>query len=258
MCYYNSINIQKGTKITLNGVSKELPPIQRPIQSGFEYGDWAILKAIDNNNARDFNNDVDFVFELAHWELIAPWVNSTLDVMKGREKFNTLNATAERLFESRLFKQPALKRRCLVLSSGFYEWRHVTPSGSKKDIAYPYHITVKDIPYFFMAGIYQPWVDVESGEMMDTFSIITTKANDLMAQIHNKKQRMPTILNEQQAAEWIQPILKPSQIMGLANHQIDSNLLEVHTLKKDFRTAYNPKEIFEYPDLPSLDYGKLL
>ena len=105
MCYYNSINIPKGSKLALNGVTKELPAIQRPIQSGFEYGDWAIIKAVEHNHAHDFNNDFDFDFELAHWELIAPWVNSTLEVMKGREKFNTLNATAERLFESKLFKQ---------------------------------------------------------------------------------------------------------------------------------------------------------
>ena len=174
--------------------------------------------------------------------------------MKGREKFNTLNATAERLFESRLFKQPALKRRCLVLSSGFYEWRHFTPPGAKKDIAYPYHITLKDKPYFFMAGIYQPWVDIESGEMMDTFSIITTKANALMEQIHNKKKRMPTILNEQQAAKWLQPNLKLAEIMGLATTQVDPSLLEVHTLKKDFRTAYNPKEAFYYEELEALNW----
>jgi putative SOS response-associated peptidase YedK len=255
MCYYNSISIQKGTKVALNGTTKELPAIQRPIQSGFEYGDWAIIKAA-NNDVNEFDNekDIDFIFELAHWELIAPWVNSTLEVMKGREKFNTLNATAERLFESRLFKQPALKRRCLVLSSGFYEWRHFTPPGAKKDIAYPYHITLKDKPYFFMAGIYQPWVDIESGEMMDTFSIITTKANALMEQIHNKKKRMPTILNEQQAAKWLQPNLKPSEIMGLATTQVDPSLLEVHTLKKDFRTANDPKEAFYYEELEALNW----
>ena len=251
MCYYNSINISKGTKVSINGTTKELPSIQRPIQSGFEYGDWAIIKGT-NHNDNDYETNNDFVFELAHWELIAPWVKNPMEVMKGREKFNTLNATAERLFESKLFNQPALKRRCLVLSSGFYEWRHFTPTGSNKDIAYPYHITVKDKPYFFMAGIYQPWVDVESGEMMDTFSIITTKANPLMALIHNMKKRMPTILNDEQAATWISPNLSEAQIMQLANTQIDSRLIETFTIKKDFRTAYDPKEPFLYEELPAL------
>lgn len=239
MCYYNSINIKKGTKISLNGITKELPEINRPLQSGFEYGNWTIIKPTNDG----------YDLELAHWELIAPWVKNSFEVMKGREKFNTLNATAERLLESKLFKQPALKRRCLVLSSGFYEWRHYTPEGSKKDIAYPYYITVKEPPYFLMAGIYQPWVDVESGEMMNTFSIVTTKANHLMEQIHNKKKRMPTILNEQQASLWISPNISEQQIMQLASTQIDDHLLNAHTIKKDFRTAENPKQDYDYPEL---------
>ena len=223
-------------------MTKELPEVNRPIQSGFEYGDWTIVKPTNDG----------YDFELAHWELIAPWVKNNFEVMKGREKFNTLNATAERLLESKLFKQPALKRRCLVLSSGFYEWRHYTPEGAKKDIAYPYFISVKKQPVFFMAGIYQPWVDVESGEMMNTFSIVTTKANHLMEQIHNKKKRMPTILNDQQASSWISPNLSEQQIMLLASTQIEDNLLEAYTIKKDFRTTIDPKEQNTFDELPPL------
>ena len=243
MCYYNSISITKGSKVTINGLTKDLPPINRPLQSGFEYGNWPIIKPNEN----------DFTFELAHWELIAPWVNSSLEVMKGREKFNTLNATAERLLESKLFKQPALKRRCFVLSSGFYEWRHFKSEGAKKEQAYPYYISLKNQHYFFMAGIYQPWVDIESGETMDKFSIVTTKANGLMEQIHNKKKRMPTILNEAQASEWLSPKLSESRIIELASSQIDNQLMDAYTIKKDFRTAFDPKESYEYNDLPRIN-----
>ncbi len=242
MCYYNIISIPKGSKVTINGITKDLPPIDRPLQSGFEYCDWPIIKP----------NTDDFTFELAHSELIAPWVNSSLEVMKGREKFNTLNATAERLLESKLFKQPALKRRCLVLSSGFYEWRHFKPEGAKKELAYPYYISLKDQPYFFMAGIYQPWVDIESGETMDTFSIVTTKANRLMEQIHNKKKRMPTILNEAQASEWLSPKLPESRIMELATSQYDEQLMDGYTITKDFRTAFDPKDEVVFTELPPL------
>jgi putative SOS response-associated peptidase YedK len=236
VCYYNSITIKKGTKISLKGKTKELPEINRPLQSGFEYGNWSIIKS---------TND-DYDFELAHWELIAPWIKNSFEVMKGRERFNTLNATAESLLESKLFKQPALKRRCLVLSSGFYEWRHLTSPGSKKDITHPYHISVKNQPYFFMAGIYQPWVDIDSGEMMNTFSIVTTKANKLMEQIHNKKKRMPTILNNEQASLWLSENLNEFAIKELATTQIEDNLLEAYTIKKDFRTNIDPKEPYTY------------
>lgn len=242
MCYYNSIYIPKGSKVTVIGITKELAEIDRPLQSGFEYGNWPIIKP----------TALDFTFELAHWELIAPWVNNSLEVMGGREKFNTLNATAERLFESKLFKQPALKRRCLVLSSGFFEWRHYKPEGAKKEIAYPYYISLKDQPYFYMAGIYQPWVDIESGETMDTFSIVTTKANGLMEQIHNKKKRMPTILNEAQANEWLSPKLPESRIMELAASQYNDQLMYAYTIRKDFRTALDPQEKSVFQELPPL------
>jgi len=242
MCYFNSLVAPKGATINLSGTTKQLDPINRPLQSGFSYHNWPIIKGSTQN----------FTIENAHWELIAPWVKTTQEVQAGREKFNTLNATAERLLESKLFKPAALNHRCLVLSSGFYEWRHYKPAGASKEIAYPYFITIKEQPLFYMAGIFQPWTDKETGETMDTFSIVTTKANALMEQIHNKKKRMPTILNEAQAAEWISPNVSESKIMELASFSIDESIMSAYTLDKGFRTASNPMEAFEYHDLPAL------
>jgi putative SOS response-associated peptidase YedK len=88
---------------------------------------------------------------------------------------------------------------------------------------------------------------------MDTFSIVTTKANAFMEQIHNKKKRMPTILTETQAAEWITPNLSEHKIMELATSAIDANQLSAYTLDKGFRTASNPMEAFTYPELPVLN-----
>jgi putative SOS response-associated peptidase YedK len=242
MCYFNSLVAPKGATVSLAGSNKTLDPVNKPLQSGFSYSNWPIIKGSAQN----------FTIENAHWELIAPWVKTSQEVQAGREKFNTLNATAERLLESKLFKPAALNNRCLVLSSGFYEWRHYKPAGAKKEVAYPYFISLKEQPLFYMAGIYQPWTDKETGETMDTFSIVTTKANALMEQIHNKKKRMPTILNEAQAAEWISPNVSESKIMELASCSIDESIMSAYTLDKGFRTASNPMEAFEYHDLPAL------
>jgi len=242
MCYFNSLVAPKGATVSLAGSNKTLDPVNKPLQSGFSYSNWPIIKGSAQN----------FTIENAHWELIAPWVKTSQEVQAGREKFNTLNATAERLLESKLFKPAALNNRCLVLSSGFYEWRHYKPAGAKKEIAYPYFISLKEQPLFYIAGIYQPWTDKETGETMDTFSIVTTKANALMEQIHNKKKRMPTILNEAQAAEWISPNVSESKIMELACCSIDESIMSAYTLDKGFRTASNPMEAFEYHDLPAL------
>jgi len=243
MCYFNSLVAPKGATINLSGTTKQLDPINRPLQSGFSYHNWPIIKGSTQN----------FTIENAHWELIAPWVKTTQEVQTGREKFNTLNATAERLLESKLFKPAALNHRCLVLSSGFYEWRHYKPAGAKKEIAYPYFITIKEQPLFYMAGIFQPWTDKETGETMDTFSIVTTKANAFMEQIHNKKKRMPTILNATQAVEWLAPNLSENKIMELATSSIDANQLSAYTIHKNFRTDTNPLQSFEYEELPQLN-----
>ena len=242
MCYFNSLVAPNGASINLKGNTKKLALTHIPLQSGFSYSKWPIIKGSTR----------DFTIENAHWELIAPWVKNTKEVQAGREKFNTLNATCERLLESKLFKPAALEHRCLVLSSGFFEWRHYKPAGSSKEIAYPYYITIKDQPLFYMAGIYQPWTDKETGETMDTFSIITTKANDLLEQIHNKKKRMPTILNEAQASEWLQPNLSEPKIMELATSAYDASSMSAYTINKSFRTSSDPLELYEYPELAVL------
>ena len=243
MCYFNSLVAPKGAAINLAGTTKQLEPINRPLQSGFSYSNWPIIKGTAQN----------FTIGNAHWELIAPWVKKTQEVQAGREKFNTLNATAERLLESKLYKPAALNNRCLVLSSGFYEWRHFKPAGAKKEIAYPYFITLKEQPLFFMAGIFQPWTDKETGETMDTFSIVTTKANAFMEQIHNKKKRMPTILTETQASDWLNPSLSESKILELASSAYDASYMNAYTIDKSFRTASDPLEPFEYEELPPLN-----
>ena len=242
MCYFNSLVAPAGADISIKGITKKLPPTNKPLQSGFSYGNWPIIKG----------NALDFTIEQGHWELIAPWVKTVKEAEVGREKFNTLNATSERLLESKLFKPAALHYRCLVPSSGFFEWRHFKPLGAKKEIAYPYYISLTTQPLFFMAGIYQPWTDKETGETMDTFSIVTTKANGLMEQIHNKKKRMPTILNEVQASEWLSPNLSESKIMELASSAYDTSTMSAYTIDKSFRTSSDPMEQFEYPELPVL------
>ncbi len=248
MCYYNGVRVSKEEFIRLKSLERELKHLQRlnrPIQSGFEYGNSLILLPSTDKQS--------FEIEDAHWEFIPPWCSNWQAVHESRKKFTTLNAIGENLFESRLYKDAALKRRCLVLSSGFYEWRHFKPEGAKKALTYPYFIDVaQEQSYFFMAGIYQPWTDKETGETINTFAIVTTKANDLMEQVHNVKKRMPLILTEDLAYEWLLGNLTPQRITEIANFQFDSEDMTAHTVAKDFRTALDPTEVFEYEELPPL------
>jgi putative SOS response-associated peptidase YedK len=151
-----------------------------------------------------------------------------------------------------------LSRRCLVLSTGFFEWRHVFPASKKTGkpvktaVKYPYHITVKDREYFYMAGIWQPWTDQSTGEYVESFAIITTAANALMEQVHNSKKRMPTILNEDLAYEWLLGDLPEERITEIARHQYPATEMEACSIAKDFREAPEPTRPFAYEDLPAL------
>ncbi|MDQ2752716.1 MAG: SOS response-associated peptidase [Bacteroidota bacterium] len=172
----------------------------------------------------------------------------------------TLNAVCEELlFPGKIYREAALNRRCLILSSGFFEWRHVHPlnirTGQpvKKAVTYPYYISLKDKPYFYMAGIWQPWTDKETGEYIESSAIITTKANKLLEQIHNTKKRMPTILNEDLAYKWLFGKLSEERILQIAATQYLSEEMHACSIAKDFREALEPTKVFAYEDLPALE-----
>jgi putative SOS response-associated peptidase YedK len=73
-----------------------------------------------------------------------------------------------------------------------------------------------------------------------------------MEQVHNTKKRMPVILPPEEAYQWIQPNLTENQISRLAHYSLDSHLLSATPIRKDFRTAADPTEAFQYEDLPNL------
>lgn len=246
MCYYNGVKVTRAERIRLldlEAAIRNLQDLDRQLQNGFSYENYPIIKPLQGGKAIDL--------ELAHWELIPAWAKNMQSVIDGR-KYNTLNAVGEELFEKATYKDAALKRRCLVLSSGFYEWRHYKPEGSKKDESYPYYVTLPGREYFFMAGIYQPWTDRETGETMDTFSIVTTKANHLMEQVHNKKKRMPTILTDELAYEWIQDGLTKERITEIATFQYPADQMAAYPIYKDFRALEDPTAPFTYSELPAL------
>jgi len=245
MCYYNSLKIPAKKTIKLKGKQKELPPIDINVQSGFSYASWPI---IIEDNAGEWQP------QLAHWEFIPWFIQHIGELEESRKKYTTLNATAEKLFESKIYQAAAKARRCLVLSTGFYEWRHYQGAEDKKPVAYPYFISSanKEEPLFYMAGIWQPWTDKLSGEMIHSFAIVTTHANGFMQQIHNTKKRMPTILPTELAEEWIGP-LKENRIKELAAYQIKEDALTAYTIAKDFnRGIEHPEAPVAYDSLPPL------
>ena len=101
------------------------------------------------------------------------------EVAAERIRTQTLNARAETIHQKPSFRASIMTKRCLVLVDGFYEWRE---EGKKK---YPYYISLASNDAFALAGIWDRWLNNSTGEVKDTFSIITTRANPLLERIHN-------------------------------------------------------------------------
>lgn len=227
-----------------------------PMQSGFDYGDWPVIK----ENAE---------LEMMEWGLAPSYIQSRESLERFRKGYTdykgkyhppmtTLNAKGEELLlPNKMYRNAALERRCLFALTGFYEWRHIPQIGKKGQVLkatkkYPYYIKVKCKPYFFVAGIWQPFTDYKTGEVKHTAASITTKANELMAQIHNSQKRQPTILTDALAEEWISKDLSEERIKEIATYQIPSDQLEAYTINRDYRNASDPREHVEYPELPPL------
>jgi putative SOS response-associated peptidase YedK len=242
--------VSKVQIIKLRQIEKELGTLAamehlQILKDGFRYSDSIVITK---------KNENDIEASAMHWEFIPAWIKNHTELVAARKQgIPWLNATSEKLLESKMFKPAALKRRCLVLATHFYEWRHYKPEGAKKEISYPYVIrTTED--YFYMAGIWQPWTDKETGEVINTFAIVTTKANDLMKEIHNTKKRMPTILTEDVAYEWIMEDISEERIKEITAFQLPSEFMDAHSIAKDFKMAEDPTEEFIYEDLPVLDF----
>jgi len=138
----------------------------------------------------------DLEISLLSWGLIPSWVRDPQQARDMRPM--TLNARSESVFEKPSFRKPILTRRCLVPADGFFEWQTV---GNKK---IPWFIKAKNQEIFSFAGIWDHWSDPK-GEQINSFTILTTDANPMMAEIHNSKKRMPLILPAEMEKSWLDP-----------------------------------------------------
>ena len=111
-----------------------------------------------------------------------------------------VNARAETLAEKPSFRAALKRRRCLVIADGFYEWRKdPAPRGRGRSGSRPYLVRRTSGEPMGFAGLYETWCDPSGGEI-DTACIVTTAANRLLGQVHD---RMPAILEPESFAAWL-------------------------------------------------------
>lgn len=176
------------------------PELQYYFASGFHFPNWNII-----------SNDA--VIEQMRWGLLPNWYKAG-NWMDFAAK--TLNARLETSTEKASFKHLINSHRCLVPSSGFFEWQ----TNGKQKI--PFFVKDAQQEVFSIAGIHDTWLNPSTGVKVKTFTILTTEANALMAKIHNTKKRMPLILTAEEEFSWLDGALHLDQIADRSNIQLEA------------------------------------
>lgn len=135
------------------------------------------------------------VIEMAQWGLVPAWCRTEDEAQ--RVALNTLNARGETIFDKPSFREAAAHSRCIIPVNGFFEYQHV----GKQRV--PYFISMEGEPIFSVGGLLSEWESSATGQLLRTFSVVTTEANPLMATIHNSKKRMPLILSREEERLWL-------------------------------------------------------
>lgn len=179
------------------------------------------------------------------WGLIPYWVKTPIEAQTIKRK--TLNARFESILEKPSFRCSAESNRCIVPATGFFEWQHI--NGEK----IPWFIGLSNNEIMHLAGIYSTWTNTETGEMVDTFAIITVPANPLLEKIHNTKKRMPAILKPNQAEKWLDKDLKTYHYSEIIK-PVEQDYLKAYTVSpivSNPKTNRNIPEVLEpysYPE----------
>ncbi len=166
-------------------------------------------------------------FGLFNWGLI-PWYTKTLQDA-AQLRIRTLNCISEEMFDKPSYRD-SLKdgKRCLVPMTGFFEWKWQDSKGKEKT---PYYIYLKEQKLFSVAGLYSSWKDKTTDKVHHTYTVLTTKANPLMEEIHNNKKRMPVILPKEFERDWLNPELTKEDVLAMCQ-PYDTNKMDAHPISK--------------------------
>ncbi len=215
MCFLYAINFSPNSLKSKFGIENVSLPKQGFFFNGFEHPNLPVLFVPQNENKVHVENFT--------WGLIPSWVS---DLSKAQElQKNSLNARSETVFEKPMFHKAWDQNPCIVLASGFFEWEH------QNQQKIPNYIYPSSTEILYMAGIYDTWQNSSTGELIYSYSILTTHANQMMEKIHNVKKRMPVILTEENAMNWLsfdamerQKLCKPCPEEFLKSHTVSMKL----------------------------------
>ena len=245
MCYHTSLNVPQPALEARYGAMLEEGKNWQPVihANAYSVPAWPLVTVQQPK-----------VLSLLEWGLVPHWTKAAADAKKLRTM--TINCRYETMFEKPAFRSAAgAGRRCLIPVSGFFEWHTV---GRKK---YPFYIYPNDAErgVVSIAGLWDEWADPETGEVRTTYTMLTRPANELMARIHNSKQRMPCLLTPELEAAYLKENTNKREILELLAESYSSEKLDAHTISKRITSrteSTNVPEIldeyndeYNYPDV---------
>lgn len=162
----------------------------------------------------------------AIWPLVPKWAKGEVS------KYSTANAKAETLDTTKSYQYAwNHAQRCLIPATGFFEWQVVEGKKQKQ----PYNIQLADQPIFVMAGLWEQSMKPDMDKPVESFTIITTQANPMMAEIHNTKERMPVILAPETYQQWLtgsltdaKQLLTPYPETGMTAYKVSTYVNNPH------------------------------
>jgi putative SOS response-associated peptidase YedK len=245
MCYHKSLNAT-GAELE-ERYKAPLPPdvSVQPVYhaNAYQFPEWPIL-------ARWNQNDDEKRFRMIRWGLIPHWTKSAGNADDIRTK--TINARAETIYDKPSFRAAALSgKRCLIPVTGFFEWY---TQGSKK---FPFYINTSDQKIASIAGLWEEWADPETGEVIPTYTLLTTEANSLLAAIHNSKKRMPCVLTTDAEQAWLEGDLSKDDALKLLEHTYPVKKMHSYSISKRITSRSEPSDVPDvlepasYPELES-------
>ena len=205
MCYSNSstsstLQIADRYKKGVGQVDDE--PLY--IANGFQFPKFRIIT--QEQNIQQFN-----------WGLIPHWYRGDWKEIATK----TLNAKIETLYEKKSFKNLIGRKHCIIPSNGFFEWQTI---GKEKT---PFFISPSKEEFFSMVGLFDEFLNTKTGEILNTFTLITTEANSLMSEIHNLKKRMPLIIQQEAESDWLN-----GNIERVIDYKFPSELMQAYPVRK--------------------------
>jgi len=182
-------------------------------------------------------------FALMRWGLLPAWV-------KDPKNFPLLiNARGESVLDKPAFRNAMRRRRCLIPTDGFYEWKTgPNPSSPKQPFAVRARREAgKEATPLAFAGLWETWTG-PNGEELDTAAIVTTRANRTLAPMHD---RMPVFVPPEAFDLWLDCANVEAETAAALIRPADESLLEAHAVSTAVNRVANDSPALLEPAPPA-------